>query len=68
MSETPQYGENGFIPTVTSVSWQGETLVMETLDSREETDLVGLPGEPLQRVGDTVSEEQKEVLGLYERN
>lgn len=68
MSGTPQYGENGFVPTVTSVSWQGDTLVMETLDSREETDLVGLPGEPLQRKGDTVSEEQKEVLGLYERN
>jgi len=68
MSDTPQYGENGFVPTVESVSWQGDTLVMETIDDREETDLVGEPGEPLKRRGDLVTDEQQEQLALYERN
>ena len=68
MSDTPQYGENGFVPTVESVSWDGDVLVMETIDGKPETDLVGLPGEELQYRGDTVTEEQSEVLSLYERN
>lgn len=68
MSDTPQYGENGFVPTVENVSWEGDSLVMETIDGREETDLVGLPDEPLQRRGDLVTDEQQEQLALYERN
>lgn len=63
-----QYGENGFVPTVTNHSWNGDTIVYETLDPREETDLVGVPDEPLQRVADIATDEQQEVLALYERN
>jgi hypothetical protein len=68
MSDSPQYGENGFVPTVSDVSWQGDTLVMETIDASAETDLVGLPGEELQYRGETVTEEQSKVLSLYEKN
>lgn len=65
---TEQYGERGFVPTVENVTREGDALVMETIDPREETDLVGLPGEPLQRKGDLVSDEQQEQLALWERN
>lgn len=66
MSDTPQYGENGFIPTVKSTKWEGETLLMETIDSRQETDLIGKPGEPLKRAGEYLTEEQKEKLAIQE--
>lgn len=66
---THQYGEDGFIPTVTSVERVDvNTIKMETLDPRPETDLIGLPGEELQRAGDVLSEEQQEQLALHERN
>jgi hypothetical protein len=63
-----QYGEEGYVPTVDSHSYDGGTLVLHTIDSRQETDLVSQTGEPLARVGELVSEEQQEVLALYERN
>ena len=63
-----QYGENGFIPTVERVRWHGDTLVMETIDPREESDIIGEPGEPLKRRGELVTEEQQEQLAIYERN
>jgi len=63
-----QYGESGFMPTVSDVSYQGDTLVLETIDPRPETDLIGEPDEPLQRRGDLVTDEQTEQLALYERN
>jgi hypothetical protein len=63
-----EYGENGFVPTVCNVSMYENTLVMETIDSREETDLIGEPGEPLQRRGDLITDEQEEQLARYERN
>jgi len=68
MNDTHQYGEDGFIPTVTSVDLDGDTIAMRTLDPRPETDLIGLPGEPLQRAGDALTEEQQEQLSLYQRN
>lgn len=68
MSETPQYGANGFVPTVTSVEWDNDTIIMETLDPRPESDLVGEPDSDLERRGDLVTDEQEEQLGLYERN
>ena len=40
--------------------------LMETLDSREATDLIGQPGEPLARRGDLMTEEQQEALALHE--
>jgi hypothetical protein len=60
--------ETGFVPTVTGHKQQGSALILETLDERQETDLISLPDEPLQRVGDLVTDEQSEVLALYERN
>jgi len=65
---TEQYGERGFVPTVENVKREGNALVMETIDSREETDLVSLPGEPIKRKGDLVTDEQQEQLALWERN
>lgn len=64
---TAEYGENGFIPTVENVQFRGNTLLMETIDPRPETNLVGREGEPLQRAGDLVTEEQQEVLALYDK-
>jgi hypothetical protein len=62
------FESRGFIPTIESHSYQGDTLVLHTTDEREETDLVSEKGEPLERKGDLATEEQKEVLSLYERN
>jgi hypothetical protein len=66
--EAHQYGATGFVPTVTEVSYEGDTLVLETLDPRDETDLIGEPGKDLQRQGDLVTDEQQDQLALYERN
>jgi len=63
-----QYGENGFVPTVERVRRYGYTLVMETIDGREESDIIGEPGEPLKRQAELVTEEQQEQLAIYERN
>lgn len=63
-----EYGETGFVPTVTDHSREGDTLVLHTLDSREATNLVSSEGEPITRKGDLVSDEQQEQLALYERN
>jgi len=68
MSKTPQYGENGFVPTVVGHTFEGSTLYLETLDPRTETDLVSLDDEPINRVANMATDEQKEVLALYERN
>jgi hypothetical protein len=61
-----QYGETGFVPTVTGHSRSSGGLVLETLDSREATDLVRTE-DGLERVGDLVTAEQQEQLALYER-
>ncbi len=58
--------DRGFIPTVTGSHEEGGTLVLETLDNREETDLVST-GDGLKRRGDMMTEEQKEVLALHEK-
>jgi len=63
-----EYGEDGYVPTVDSHSFDGKSLILHTIDSRQETDIVSREGEPLKRVGDLVSDEQQEVLSLYERN
>jgi len=65
MSDKPQYGEIGFIPTVTGHREEGSELILETLDSREETDLYT---DPLERVGETKTDEQQEKLRLWEEN
>jgi hypothetical protein len=49
MSEKPQYGENGFIPTVSSVRREGSTLVFETIGGGRESDIISKEGEPLMR-------------------
>jgi hypothetical protein len=67
-SNTPEYGENGFIPTVENARQDGATLVLETIDSREETDLISRPGETISRRGDLLAEEQQDQLAQYERN
>lgn len=54
--------ENGFIPTVTGHRRDGDELILETLDPRQETDLYT---DPLERVGDTKTDEQKEKLRLW---
>ena len=63
-----QYGKNGFVPTVERVRKYGDTLVMETIDGREESDIIGEPGEPLKRQAELVTEEQQAQLAIYERN
>ena len=60
-----EYGANGFIPTVTGHREEGGHLILETLDSRPETDLYT---DPLERVGDTKTEEQQEKLRLWHEN
>lgn len=65
MSDKPQYGERGFIPTITGHKNVGGELMLETLDPREETNLYT---NPLERVGDTKTEEQQEKLRLWEQN
>ena len=67
MNETPEYGESGFIPTVENVRDAGDRRVYETIDGREETDLIGEPGEPLKRRADLISDEQQEHLAQEER-
>lgn len=59
-----EYGETGFIPTITDVTWEDDMLVMKTLDGRRETDIVGIDDEPLQRRAATLSEEAQEALDL----
>jgi len=49
MSEKPQYGENGFIPTVSGVRREGSTLVFETIGGGRESDIISKEGEPLMR-------------------
>lgn len=61
----PQYGETGFVPTVTDHREELGELILETLDPRDETDLYT---DPLERVGDTKTEEQQEKLRLWEEN
>jgi hypothetical protein len=55
--------DTGFVPTVTGHRKEGDKLILETLDSREETDLYT---SPLERVGETLTEEQQEKLALRE--
>lgn len=52
----------GFMPTVTGHREEGDELILETLDPRPETDLYT---QPLERVGETKTEEQKEKLRLW---
>jgi len=65
MSDTPQYGENGFIPTVTGYRYEDGEEILVTLDPRPETDL---QTNPLQRVGDAKTDEQKKKLKLWDNN
>jgi hypothetical protein len=53
------------MPTVTGHREQGGELILETLDPDPQTDLYT---DPLERVGDTKTDEQKEKLALWERN
>jgi len=57
-----------FIPTINDVTEYGDMTIMQTIDPRPETNLVSREGEPLQRAGDLVTDEQKDVLNLYERH
>jgi hypothetical protein len=57
MSEKPQYGENGFIPTVSSVRREGSTLVFETIGGGRESDIISKEGEPLMRRAAMLEEE-----------
>jgi hypothetical protein len=54
-----------FVPTVTAHHREGGELILETLDPDPQSNLVT---DPLERVGDTKSEEQKEKLRLWEDN
>jgi len=56
MSDTPQYGENGFIPTVNGVRYEGDTLVLETIGGGRESDIIGRPDKPLMRRADVIAE------------
>lgn len=63
-----EYGENGFIPTVEDHTISGDTIILETIDPRESTNLVSVSDEDLTRVGDNLTEEQKEIMAMHERN
>ncbi len=56
MSDTPQYGANGFIPTVNGIRYEGNTLVLETISGERESDIIGREGEPLVRLADLLEE------------
>lgn len=56
--------ETGFVPTVVDSRTEGDELILETLDPREETDFFT---DPLERVGDTLTEEQQDKLALREK-
>lgn len=60
-----EYGADGFIPTVNNVRRERDRLVMETIDSREETDLIS-DEEGLRRRADLLSDEQDDQLAQYE--
>jgi len=56
MSDTPQYGETGFIPTVDNVRYEGDALVLETIGGGRESDIIGREGKPLMRRADVIAE------------
>jgi len=56
MSNTRQYGANGFIPTVNGIRYEGNTLVLETISGERESDIIGREGEPLVRLADLIEE------------
>ena len=57
-----EYGENGFVPTVESVSREGDALVFETIDPNQETDIISKQGEPLKRRADYMTDNQQDKL------
>lgn len=63
MSEAP-----AFPPTVTDHTDEGTHLVLHTADHREETDLIVEDGYELARAGDLLSEEQQEIVRLWNDN
>lgn len=67
MNDSKQRPRTTVFPTVTNHSYEGDTLVLETLDPRPETNLVSTD-DGLVRAGELVSDEQQEQLGLYQRN
>jgi hypothetical protein len=53
-----QYGEDGFIPTIENVRHEEGTLVLETIDPREKTNIVSTD-EGLKRKAHFLTDEQK---------
>jgi hypothetical protein len=60
-----QYGETGFIPTVETVKREGSSLVFETIDPREETNIVSTE-EGLKRKAEFMTEQQERTRELEE--
>lgn len=54
------------LPTIEGHHYEGGQLVLETIDSREDTNLISTD-EGLVRYGETLTEEQQEKLALRER-
>jgi len=64
---TDEYGARGFIPTVENVSEEGDTLVFETIDPRQETNLVQTDDGPyLKRKAEFMTDQQERTRELEE--
>jgi hypothetical protein len=63
---TEQYGEYGFIPTVENIRTEDGTLVLETIDPNQETNLVSTDRSGLKMKGDLLTEQQEEMRFLEE--
>lgn len=60
-----QYGERGFIPTVETVKKEDGTLVFETIDPREETNIVSTTN-GLKRKANFMTDQQERTRELEE--
>jgi hypothetical protein len=54
------------MPTIEGHHYEGGQLVLETIDAREDTNLISTE-DGLVRCGETLTEEQQEKLALRER-
>jgi hypothetical protein len=61
---TEQYGECGFVPTVENIRKEQGTLVLETIDRNQETNLISTDGSGLKMKGELLTEQQEETIFL----
>lgn len=61
-----EYGEGGFIPTIDGTRQHGDTLVLETIDPKQGSNLVSKPDHEITRAHDAefLTEQQERSLEL----